>query len=92
MNLKKCKFFQKKVEYVGFIISKDGVSTNPEKIKPVLDAPAPKNVTELRSFLGAINYYGHLITNIADLTAPLNKLLAKGVECKWPSIDKTAFE
>ena len=92
LNLKKCKFFQTKVEYVGFIISKDGVSTNPEKIKPILEAPDPKNITELRSFLGAINYYGNFITDMAVLTAPLNMLLGKGVEWKWSEDEKEAFE
>ena len=61
LNIKKCKFFQKTVDYVGFILSKDGISTNPGKTKAVLDAPTPRNVTELQSFLGAINYYGHFI-------------------------------
>ena len=56
LNVKKCKFFQKSVEYVGFILSENGIQTNTEKVKSVIDAPEPKNVTELQSFLGAVNY------------------------------------
>ena len=83
LNINKCKFFQKTVECVGFILSKDGISTNLRKTKAVLEAPIPKNVTELQSFLGAINYYGHFIPGMSNITAPLYNLLQKGVDCKW---------
>ena len=52
----KCSFFLDSVEYLGHIISKDGLHTSESKVKAVLEAPSPKNVPELRSFLCLVNY------------------------------------
>ena len=91
LNINKCKFFQKTVEYVGFILSKDGISTNPGKSKAVLEAPTPKNLTELQSFLVTVNYYGHFIPGMSNVTAPLYNLLQKGVDWKWTDEQENAF-
>ena len=66
-------------------------TTNPEKNKAVLEEPAPKDVPQLRSFLGAINYYGHFIADMATITAPLNKLLMKDVQWKWTDEEENSF-
>ena len=79
------------MDYVGFILSKDGISTNPGKTKAVLDALTPKNVTELQSFLGAINYYRHFIPGMSNITVPLYNLLQKGVDWKWTDEQEHAF-
>ena len=55
-KLKKCKFYQNKVEYLSFILDKTGIHTNPDKIKAIVDALHLINITELQSFLGGINY------------------------------------
>ena len=69
LNVKKCKFFQKYVEYVGFILSEHGIQTNPEKVDAVIAAPEPTNVTELQSFLGAVNYYGKFINGLSTMAS-----------------------
>lgn len=53
----KCKLFQRSICYLGHVISKDGVSTDPEKIKAVQEWPVPKNSAEVQSFLGFIGFY-----------------------------------
>ena len=71
LNVKKCKFSQKYVEYVGFILSENGIQTNPEKVDAVTAAPDPTNVTELQSFLGAVNYYGKFINGLSTMASSL---------------------
>jgi hypothetical protein len=57
----KCHLFQKEFLYLGYIISAKGIRVNPKKIAAIIEIPAPKNVKELRSFLGMCNYYRRFI-------------------------------
>lgn len=77
VKLEKCSFFQKEVQYLGHLISQDGVSTDPSKIAAVGDWPHPTNVTELRSFLGFASYYRRFVEGFAKLAAPLHRLAAE---------------
>ena len=92
LNENKCKFFQPEVEYLGFILHKTGIRANPDKIKSILAAPAPTNITELQSFLGGINYYGKFLPRMAHDAAPLYKLLRKEVDWNWSENQQGAFE
>ena len=53
----KCEFFKPRIEYLGHIVSKDGIETNPKKIEAILNWPRSKIVTQVRSLLGFCNYY-----------------------------------
>ena len=66
----KCSFFKDSVEYLGHHISEMGVHTTKEKMKAILEPPKPKNIQELRSFLGLLNYYAKFIPNLASLLYP----------------------
>jgi len=77
LKREKCSFYQRSVEYLGHCISADGVHTTKEKTQAMLDAPEPKNVQELQSFLGLMNYYAKLIPNLASILYPLHELLRK---------------
>ena len=74
----KCKFFMLEVENLGHIISKMGIRVNPEKTEALGNVPVPKNVKELQSFIGGVNYYAKFIPNMATLCKPLYDLLKKG--------------
>ncbi|XP_045535455.1 uncharacterized protein K02A2.6-like [Papilio machaon] len=87
----KCKFLQDSVKYLGFIINKDGLRPDPEKLEAISSAPTPENVTQLKSFLGLLNYYGRFISNLSTILHPLHNLLKKGVGWKWDSECKKAF-
>ena len=60
-------------------------------MKAVMEAPKPKNVTELRSFLGLVNYYGRCIQNLASVCPPLNRLLQGKVTWQWDTRCDKAF-
>ena len=79
MRLKKdkCAFLLPQVEYLGHVISQQGLHPSDSKVAAVVNAPAPTNVTELRSLLGLVNYYGKFLPNLASILASLYKLLQK---------------
>ena len=71
----KCDFFKKEIKYLGYVVSEQGVSTDPDKIKAVTEWPQPTTVREVRSFLGFVSYYRRFIPNFSKVAKPLNKLL-----------------
>lgn len=88
----KCVFFAESVTYLGFMISKEGVHTCPEKIEAIKQAPEPKSVSELRSFLGLVMYYAKFVRNISSILSPLYNLLRKGVKFVWDQQCQEAFK
>lgn len=88
----KCVFLTSKVKFLGFIVDKDGVSVDPEKIKPILGMTPPTSTAELRSFLGMINFYGKFVRNLSSYLNPLYDLLRKGVTWIWNKKHQVAFE
>ena len=60
----KCSFMCNKVQYLGHIVDAQGIHTSPDKVKAILEAPAPHNVSQLRSLLGLVNYYGKFIPTL----------------------------
>ncbi len=83
---------QSNVEYLGHRVDAEGLHPTSDKLRAVLDAPVPKNVRELRSFLGLLNYYSSFIPNLSSLLHPLNRLLSKDSKWKWTSECNTAFQ
>ncbi|XP_041939766.1 uncharacterized protein LOC121700694 [Alosa sapidissima] len=72
---RKCRLFQKRVSYLGHIVSAEGVATDPEKTAVVQAWLAPQNVRQVRSFLGLVGYYRRYIPGFAKIAAPLHGLL-----------------
>ena len=77
---------------LGHSIDANGVHATEEKIKAIVEAPVLKNLAELRSFLGLLNYYGRFIPNLSTLLYPLNELLRKETAWKWSSSQDDAFQ
>ena len=71
----KCEFFRDRLEYLGHVVLSKGIETNPKKIAAIINLPRPKNVTQIRSFLGFCNYYRKFIRGYAQVAKPLYQLL-----------------
>ena len=83
LQLSKCKFLQKSVTYMGCVISASRISPTEEKVEAIKQAPRPENLTQLRAFLGMINYHSKFIRNLSSILQPLNQLLQGNQELKW---------
>lgn len=81
----KCLFAQSSLEYLGHIVSENGVATEPSKITAVKDWPVPVIVKQLRGFLGLTGYYRRFIRHYRLISKPLTQLLKKGVPFLWTS-------
>uniref|UniRef100_A0A914DXM4 RNA-directed DNA polymerase n=1 Tax=Acrobeloides nanus TaxID=290746 RepID=A0A914DXM4_9BILA len=92
INLAKSKFFQPEVEYLGYIINENGRIADPKRVEAIKNCPRPKNLKEVESFIGQINYYGPFIENFSTLCEPLNELRRKDRPFKWTQAQEKAFE
>ena len=81
-----------KINFAGFTLTPEGVTPDPEKTKALSDFPTPKNLTELRSFLGLANQLAGFVENMAITTDPLRALLKKGTEFMWTEDQDNAFK
>ena len=91
LKMRKCQFFRESVEYLGKIISSEGLHTSPTKVEAILKVAPPTDVSQLRSFLGMVNHYGRFIKCLADLSAPLNRLLRKDEPWSWNTECQDSF-
>ncbi|KAL7079782.1 hypothetical protein ACQ4LE_001691 [Meloidogyne hapla] len=92
IQLEKCNFFKEKLKFLGHIVSKSGIEPDPEKKKKISDLARPKDVKELKSFMGTINYYGRFVSEMHKLRGPLDKLLKKEVKWEWSKEQEDAFQ
>ena len=88
----KCKFMLPSVEYLGYHISGEGISPTKEKRRAIVDAPVPEDISQLKSFLGLVNYYAKFLPCLADTLAPLYKLLTKHQPWSWGADQAAAFQ
>ena len=87
----KCRFNVASVSFLGHKIDKDGLHPLEDKVQAVLKAPTPRNVNELKAFLGLISYYGKFLPNLSSTLAPLYFLLRKDTRWHWSTKEETAF-
>jgi len=93
LNLAKCVWRKSELTFLGHKFGKDGVRPDPEKIKVIVNMPAPTNVQELQRVRGMINYLGAFILNLAARMKPMNDLLKSDAKWQWgPEQDKSYAE
>ncbi|XP_052327850.1 uncharacterized protein K02A2.6-like [Oncorhynchus keta] len=92
MKRSKCEFLQDSVEYLGYKIDAQGLHPTNSKVEAIVNAPAPTNISELRSFLGLLNYYGKFVANLSTLLHPLHQLLQADTKWNWSPQCEEAFK
>lgn len=90
INLKKCKFFETSIEYLGRTISAEGVQPSQSKVAALVNSPIPKNVKQVRQFMGLASYFRKFIPEFAAKTACITKLTKSGQKWEWGSEQEAA--
>ncbi|XP_054279081.1 uncharacterized protein K02A2.6-like [Macrosteles quadrilineatus] len=91
-KLSKCKFFEKSVKYLGHTIDGNGIHPSEDKVETIRHAPRPRNVKELRAFLGALNFYERYIPNLHAIASNLHKLTGTKTKWKWTDTEQSTFD
>ena len=92
LRKEKCAFMAEEVTYLGHQINKTGITPVSEKVKAIVQAQPPMNVSQLKAFLGLLNYYGKFLKDLSSELHPLHKLLQKDVAWKWGPRQQQCFE
>ena len=92
LNEKKCEFKVQETKFLGYKISREGIAPDEEKVKAVLELPNPQNSTEVRRFLGMVNYYIKFLPKLAQLSQPLRELLKKCNSWIWGPDQQESFD
>jgi len=88
----KCSILQKRVAFLGYIVSESGIGTDPSKIEAVQNWPIPTNLRQCRAFVGLCQYYRRFVANFSTIAAPLHALTKKGAPFIWSAECQNAFE
>lgn len=91
-KLSKCSFWQRKIGFLGHVISEAGIAVDPEKITAITKWPTPSNATEVRSFLGLAGYYRKYVLGFATIARPLTRLTGKEVRFEWTEACEEGFK
>ncbi|XP_011859199.1 PREDICTED: uncharacterized protein K02A2.6-like [Vollenhovia emeryi] len=91
INLEKSTFFKNEIQYCGHVLRKDGIHKEPSKMEAIRQMPRPRNISDVRAFVGMINYYNKFIRNLSSILQPLNILLHKNTRFIWGEVQEKAF-
>ena len=92
MKHSKCDFFKSEIHYLGHLISTDGISPLPDKLDTIKNMPMPKDMKEIKQFLGLTGYYRKLVPRFADISKPLTQLTKKETKFVWTPECQKYFE
>jgi len=92
LNLEKCTFAAHEVAYLSHIVSASGVSPDMSKVKAIKTFPLPRNVRDVRSFLGLAGYYRSFIKDFAAISKPLTLLTRKDAKFNWSEPQQSSFD
>eukprot|EP00253_Pinus_taeda_P034845 PITA_34845 len=88
----KCDFYKEQIQYLGHIITKEGIAVDPEKIRTIMEWPIPKDVADIRSFMGLAGYYRRFAEGFSRVAYPITSLQKKGRTFKWTAECQQSFE
>src|SRR4051812_25670288 len=90
-KLSKCDFWLHKVQFLGHIVSDEGISVDPEKVEAVSNWEQPKTMSDIRSLLGLAGYYCRFIQDFSKIVAPMTNFTKKDVPFVWKDKCESAF-
>lgn len=88
----KCLYMNKEMMFLGHKVDATGLHPVHEKVQVIKEAPALSNVTELKAYLGPLNYCNKFLPNLSTVLAPVHKLLHKDIRWQWREAQQAAFE
>ena len=91
INPKKCKLLSERVIVLGHVVTRDGISTDPEKVRVIKEWPVLEDESQLKAFLGTASYYRQFVPNYATIAAPLHRASQKGERFRWTVQCEEAF-
>ena len=92
LKLSKCQFLRTETNYLGFVINKEGIQPEPQKVEVIRGLPEPRSVREVRSFIGMVGYYRRFVPNMSEIAEPLIALTRKHAHFKWTEKCQVAFD
>ena len=93
VNMRKCEWFRNEVEYLGYLIGQDGIRPQKRKVEKILAISTPRTPTELRGFLGMVNYYRYMWKQRSTLIAPLSEIASrKNKKLEWTPRHQDVFD
>ena len=92
INREKSRFVCSELKYLGHVVNHEGLQADPEKVEPIVNFPTPRNLRQLRRFLGLCSWYRRFIPKFATITEPLIQLLRKGVKWEWGKDQQAAMK
>lgn len=91
LNKDKCRLSQPELNFLGQVVTKDGIAPNQERVKAITAMEPPQNVSELRWLLGMVNYIGRYLPNLSTVLQPLNELVMSERDWCWGPQQDRAF-
>jgi hypothetical protein len=91
-NVEKCSFCTKKVVFLVFVVSGQGVEVDEEKIKAIREWLPPQNMSQVQSFLGLAGFYRRFVKDFSTIAAPMNELTKKEISIKWGDAQDKSFQ
>ena len=88
----KCDLYRDRTQYLGHIISEEGISVDPEKIEAIMNWPTPRNVTDVKYFMGLAGYYRRFIEGFSKVAHAITSLQKKGMKFEWTPRCEESFQ
>lgn len=91
VSLDKCNFCKPELRYLGYLVDAQGLRPDPEKVEAIVNIPPPKNINEVRRFVGTASWYRRFVPNFSSLLAPILNLTKKNVKWNWTDDCQKSF-
>lgn len=91
VSQEKCKFCLPQLKYLGYVVDEKGLHPDPDKVEAIINVSSPKNINEIRRFIGTASWYRRFIPNFSSIMAPLTRLTQKSVKWNWSKECEDSF-